>query len=144
MTYDQESNLYVYLDARSPDKKSNVSLKVSLKRMHDVSQRGMGQTSEMAHVLPEVLKDPRAIFSGLRKDEDEPRCNDSLGHLCYVGVPSKAYSKDGIQVNPRYAQVYLAFVNDEEVVYNWRWEKADDEDLYLPRDHEKRFRKRIL
>ncbi len=144
MTYDHECHLYVYLDAKRPNGKDCFSLKISRKRMRDVSRRGMGQTLEMAHVLPEVLKDPRAIFSGLRTDEDEPRDDYSLGHLCYVGMPSKAYSKVGIQINPRYAQVYLAFVNDEDVVYNWRWEKADMKDLYLPKYYESRFKKRIL
>jgi len=40
--------------------------------------------------------------------------------------------------------VYLVFVNEEGVAYNWRWEKCDADDLTLPIDHATRFRKRIL
>jgi hypothetical protein len=40
--------------------------------------------------------------------------------------------------------VYLVFVNDEGVAYNWRWEKAEPEQPDLPVDHQTRFKKRLL
>ena len=87
------------------------------------------------------MQNPTAIFEGLREAEDEDR--RGVGWLCYCGVPSKAYHADG---TPRAAyplQVYLVFVNDERVAYNWRWEKADKDDPQLPRNYQTRFRKRV-
>jgi hypothetical protein len=40
--------------------------------------------------------------------------------------------------------VYLVFVNDETVAYNWRWEKADPDQPTLPVGHATRFKKRLL
>ena len=41
-------------------------------------------------------------------------------------------------------KVYLVFVNDEGVAYNWRWEKADADDPKLPNGYQTRFKKRAL
>jgi hypothetical protein len=45
---------------------------------------------------------------------------------------------------PYPGQVYLVFLNDEKVAYNWRWEKADPDQPGLPMDHEDRFKQRLL
>ncbi len=114
---------------------------ISYDRLHAVARRSMGHAKECAYIVPEVLQNPTAIFEGLREEEDEDR--RGVGWLCYCGVPSKAYHADG---TPRAAyplQVYLVFVNDERVAYNWRWEKADEDDPQLPRNYQTRFRKRV-
>ncbi|GMU24541.1 MAG: hypothetical protein AMXMBFR13_46150 [Phycisphaerae bacterium] len=41
-------------------------------------------------------------------------------------------------------QVFLVFVNDEQIAYNWRWERSDPEEPTLPVDHQSRFKKRLL
>ena len=58
--------------------------------------------------------------------------------------PKMRYHKDGTKRTPYPGQVYLVFVNDEGVAYNWRWEKADAESPDLPADHQTRFRKRLV
>ena len=54
------------------------------------------------------------------------------------------HRSDGTETNPYPNQVYLVFVNDEGVAYNWRWEKADPDAPTLPIDYETRFRTRLL
>ncbi len=47
-------------------------------------------------------------------------------------------------ISPYKEQIYLVFVNDDKIAYNWRWEKADTRDVRLPQDHENRFGRRVL
>ncbi|ODS31207.1 MAG: hypothetical protein SCARUB_03678 [Candidatus Scalindua rubra] len=137
------SRHYVHLDAINPIDGKKFSVKVNRKRMQIVARRGKGHVYEMAYVLPEVLMKPKAIFEGLRIDEEEPK-DDIIGWHCYVGKPSKAFRSNGQQMEAWPDQVYLVFVNEENVVYNWRWEKADSRDLDMPKEYDKRFRKRVL
>ncbi len=44
---------------------------------------------------------------------------------------------------PRRGQVFLVFVNEDRVAYNWRWEQADPHKPDLPLGHEKRFKRRL-
>jgi hypothetical protein len=93
-------------------------------------------------MVPAILQRPTAIFEGLRRDEDEDRWG--YGWRCYCGRPDRAYRADGSAIQPYADQVYLVFVNDERVAYNWRWEKSDPENRSLPVDDETRFKQRLL
>jgi hypothetical protein len=73
---------------------------------------------------------------------DEDR--GGYGWRCYCGVPEQSFRSDGSPGRPYPGQVYLVFVNDEGVAYNWRWEKADPDQPSLPMDHENRFKRRLL
>ena len=92
--------------------------------------------------MPAILQRPKAIFEGLRRDEDEdPR---SVGWRCYCGIPDSSYRRDGTETAPYSNQVYLVFVNEDGVAYNWRWEKADADNLNLPVGYQNRFKKQVL
>ena len=116
---------------------------LSYERIRAVGQRSMGQAMECARIVPAVLQNPTAVFTGLRRDEDEDR--RGVGWRCYCGVPDHSYHQDGTRAGPRRGQVHLVFVNHEGVAYNWRWEPANPDDPELPRDcDETRFRRRLL
>ncbi len=138
------SQHYVCLEAINPKDGNKFTVKVSRKRMQIIACRGKGDILEMAYILPEVLTKPIAIFEGLRRDKDEPEHDYSSGWLCYVGKPSVAYMSYGKKIAPWQDGIFLAFVNEDKVVYNWRWEKADINDLDLLDEGGKRFRKRLL
>ena len=76
------SQHYIELRAINPKDGREFTVKVSNKRMEQVASRGKGQILEMAHVLPEVLMQPKAIFKGLRRDEEESPDYRSPGWLC--------------------------------------------------------------
>ena len=90
-----------------------------------------------------ILRTPTAIFEGLRTDDDEDQ-HGTAGWRCYCGVPEFAYHTDGTSRSPYPHQVYLVFVNEDGVAYNWRWENADPDDTRLPENHNSRFKKRLL
>ena len=90
---------------------------------------------------PRFFSTQRPI-EGLRQDEDEDR--KGVGWRCYCGIPEHAYLRDGTAIRPYVGQVYLVFVNDERVAYNWRWEKADPENPRFPINHPARFRSQVL
>ena len=92
--------------------------------------------------MPVILQHPTAMFSGLRWDEDEDR--RGYGWRCYCGIPEHSFRPDGSERRPYPNQVYLVFVNDQRIAYNWRWEQEDPDDPALPVGHETRFRQRLL
>jgi hypothetical protein len=130
------------IEAVNPRDGKRCEVLISHARMQAVATRSMGHAKECAYIVPEILQSPTSTFEGLRREEDEdPR---GVGWLCYCGIPLKSYRADGSEGKPYHGQVYLVFVNDEGVAYNWRWEKADPDDPRLPIDHEARFKTRLL
>lgn len=117
-------------------------VQISFERMQAVGRRSMGHAKECAYAVPAILQHPTAIFEGLRADEDEDR--RGTGWRCYCGVPPAAYRADGSERPPYREQVYLVFVNDQQVAYNWRWEKCDPSDPGLPLGFATRFKRRLL
>jgi hypothetical protein len=115
---------------------------ISYARMQVVGRRSLGHAKECGIIVPAVLQTPTSIFEGLRRDEDEDRWG--YGWRCYCGLPAQAFRADGTKIPPYRGQVYVVFLNDERVAYNWRWEKADPDDIRLPVDHEIRFKQRLL
>ncbi len=89
-----------------------------------------------------ILEQPTAIFEGLRRDEDEDKWGS--GWRCYCGRPTQSYRSDGSVSPPYPGQIYLVFVNDERVAYNWRWKKADLDRPNLPAGYLSRFRLQLL
>ena len=132
----------IKIEAVDPKDGTPCEVTISFDRMQAIGRRSMGQAKECAYIVPMILQHPTAIFEGLRRDEDEDRAG--YGWRCYCGVPDHAYRADGTRINPYPGQVYLVFVNDEKVAYNWRWELADPEDPRLPTDHKTRFRSSLL
>jgi hypothetical protein len=132
---------YLTLEAIDPLTGSKCEVLISYDRMQTVARRSMGYAKECGLILPTILQRPTAIFEGLRLDEDESR--EGYGWRCYCGIPEHAYHSDGTERPPYANQVYLVFVNDERVAYNWRWERADADDPRLPENHQRRFKKRL-
>ncbi len=102
----------------------------------------MAHAKECGFIVPMILQKPTSVFEGLRLDEDEDQ--RGVGWRCYCGIPNNAYNSDGSSRATYTNQVYLVFVNDANVAYNWRWERADSDDPSLPENHVQRFKKRLL
>ncbi len=131
------------LQAVNPDdRKLTAEVQISFERMQTVGKRSMGQAKECALIVPMILQEPTAIFEGLTQDSDEDR--RGYGWRCYCGIPVASYHADGSVGRPYPGQVYLVFVNEDWVAYNWRWEKSDPDDPGLPIGHKARFRKKLL
>lgn len=133
---------YITIEAKDPEEEGTCEVQISYERMQVVGRRSMGHAKECGYIVPAILQEPTAVFEGLRQDEDEdPR---GVGWRCYCGIPEHCYRADGSKGKPYPGKVYLVFVNDEGVAYNWRWELADPDDPELPNNHETRFKKRLL
>lgn len=128
-------------DAYNPIGDGPCRVQISLDRLRAVAKRGAGAILECRNIVPHILAHPTAIFEGLRRDEEEDRWG--YGWRCYCGLPTVAYRTNGTEINPYPRQVYLVFVNDGFIAYNWRWEYGDPEDLELPADHPARFTRRL-
>jgi len=122
--------------------KLTAKIQISFERMQVVGRRSLGHAKECGYIVPMILKQPTAVFEGLRRDEDEDKWGQ--GWRCYCGIPPCAYRADGLERSAYPGQVYLVFVNHEGVAYNWRWEKVDPYEPSLPVNHSERFRKRLL
>jgi hypothetical protein len=133
---------FLLLDAVDPTDGKPCKVQVSHDRMMAVARRSLGQAKECGYILPLVLQKPTAIFEGLQSDDDEDR--RGVGWRCYCGIPTAAYRADGTERSPYPGQVFLVFVNQEKVAYNWRWEQADPDDGEVPINHPERFKRRLL
>ena len=85
---------------------------------------------------------PYGNFEGLRMDEDEDR--KGVGWRCYCGIPEHAYLRDGTEIRPYTEQIYLVFVNEDRIAYNWRWEKSEPDNPRFPILHQERFKRQLL
>lgn len=128
---------YVFAEAVNPQDGKLWHLLLSHQKMDDTAKRGMLHAKELAHTVPTILRAPRAIFKGIRDENDEG--------LCYVGVPSCSFrGAEGHRAPPWEKEVFLVFVNPEGIIYNWRWEKRALDNPFLPVDYRTRFRERAL
>ena len=110
--------------------------------MDYVAAQGLGASLELADTVRWTLLHLRALFRGVRElDRDISEDN----WLCYVGNPGHAYDhKTGAKRPPWPGEVFLVFVTDERVVYNWYWCECDSRDCHLPADYDSRFLERVL
>jgi hypothetical protein len=129
------------INAYDPESKGEIEVYISHERLLAVGRRSKGQILEAAELVPQVLQCRGPVFEGFRKEEDEDK--RGVGWRCYCGIPDRSYSQDGERCPPRRKQVYLVFVNEDRVVYNWRWELADPDDPLLPQGVENRFARRL-
>jgi len=134
---------YLTLQALDPiTGKLTAEVQISYDRMQAVGRRSLGHAKECGYTVPAILQGPTAVFEGLRQDEDEdPR---GVGWRCYCGIPEHSFRRDGTEAAPYSNQVYLVFVNEDGIAYNWRWEKADADKPTLPLGYQDRFRKQLL
>ena len=106
----------------------------------------LGAIKEAAELVPYTLKYPCAMFEGLRPPDDDHSGN-SPGWLCYCSRPALKFKRSGEECNSDTDQVFLVFVNEDLIIFNWRWEYADVESLgskqYLPVNYKTRFRKQL-
>lgn len=103
-----------------------------------LARLGLSHLLDARDIVPGVLEQPAVIFEGLRWEGDEDR--DRPGWRCYCGTPSFRHDDRGTKVGPYPDQVFVVFVNDERVAYNWRWERAQ-EDPAIPKGDDRFIRK---
>jgi hypothetical protein len=106
--------------------------------MAETARKGPGATRELAYTVPWALLHPTAIFRGIREEGES-------SWLCYVSQPTKVYDhRTGEQVPAWPGEVFLVFVNGDQLIYLWYWTDADQADPRLPDNHEGRFEERVL
>lgn len=129
------------IGAIDPGTGSLFAVTISLARIR-AACRSHGQALEAAQLVPMILQRPRAIFEGLRREADEP--HRGSGWRCYVGIPDRAYDQRGNRREPWPNEVFLVFVSDDFIAYNWYWYSCSEDNSDLPEGHAERFRKRLL
>lgn len=131
------------INAIDPDKGKTYGALISYNRMQVIGKRSMGQAKECAELVPMILQRPVGIFEGLCEDKDEEGCR-GYGWRCYCGIPDYAYNRKGEKISPWPNEVFLVFIDNNRVVYNWRWEKSAPQNPNLPENYETRFRRKLL
>ncbi len=84
-----------------------------------------------------VLRDPIRINRGIR-----PKSRRKWGY-CYVGRPDQWYVTDGVLAPLPPFLLYCAFVDNQDVLYEWRAERAEDASKGLLQDRGVRFEEEI-
>lgn len=133
---------YLEIEAIEPETGKTYTVQISYNRLHNVAERGLGEIECVRYTVPYILQHPTAIFEGLCYESDESA--RGYGWRCYCGIPQNDYTIEGQKVETRQNRVFLVFLNDEKVAYNWVWVKCDEFDSNLPINHSNRFKKRLL
>jgi len=98
-------------------------------------------------LVPFTLSHPDSIFGGLRPPDDK-YSGESPGWLCYCSRPVNDFTATGDVCNPQPNKVFVVFVNEDGLIFNWRWENADIDAFYnkeyLPKNYQTRFQRRYL
>src|SRR3989304_6542235 len=116
-----KQNKYVLqILAVNPFDGKTIDVTISSNRIHGPVSISKGRILETAYLVPEILKKPKAIFQGVRLEEDE-KGTESPGWLAYSGIPSRAFTHDGKEIAPYENEVFLVFVNADRVAYLWYW-----------------------
>ncbi len=136
-----DSKHYLTIKAQSPNGDSTWDVYISYERLGFIARQSKGAVMEAAHIVPEILARPSAIFEGLRRDEDEDKYGN--GAMCYCGIPTVAYDKNGSPTQPWHDEVFMVFLNAECVAYNWYWHQCDCDLNNYPDGHVERFRRKI-
>ena len=132
---------YESFEAMSPNGESWEIL-ISHRRMDQVARDGLGKARELAFIVKQELLSPVAIYRGVRDLERDVVEND---WWCYVLQPIFAYDyKTDERVTAWDNEVILAYVTDEQVLYNWYWTECDPVTKNLPVDHEERFKEKVF
>lgn len=83
-----------------------------------------------AYLVPKISIKPNCLYEGLLNEKDESQVGltkneRGLGWICYGGFPDIDYNDIGQEINPPPGKIFLVFVNDKRIIYNWRWESED-------------------
>jgi len=132
------------IEAVDPASGKPIVALISQRRLEAAARRSEGQVLEAAYVVPQALQRPTAVFEGLKREGDEPHRRGAAGWRCYCTIPDRAYDKDGQRHDPWDNEVFMAFVDDERIVYNWYWYQSDRENERLPDDYGNRFERQLL
>ena len=133
---------YASLEAIDPNDGGTWQVLLADGKMDHVAARGHGAAMELADTVRWTLLHPRAVFSGVR-ELDRGIAEDNW--LCYVAKPGHAYDhKTGKRCPAWPNEVFMVFVTDERVVYNWYWSECDEQDSHLPADYGTRFFEQVL
>jgi len=85
------------------------------------------------HCVKEIVSDRSSsvVFKGLEREGQEES-------LCYAGLASFAYTRDGHQRMPRTRETFALFILKNNKIFRWGWEAAAD-NLVYPLGYETRF-----
>ena len=129
------------MSALDPNDGKLWDLVISEKRAIRAASRSKGALLELRHSVAQVLREPTAIFIGVRDLENDISEDD---WLCYCGIPRGTFHRDGSPRDSYCGETLLVYVNQDRRIYHWFWTEAAPSSNGLPSDHESRFRKHLL
>lgn len=93
---------------------------------------------QFRHFVPRILRDPKAVFRGLRRDEPD--------WFAYVGKPRVDYKgfRHAQEIPADPAHVFVVTLTARREVYNFVWVEAEPGEPDLPIGYKERYRERML
>lgn len=141
------------IKAFNPETKDlSYNFRISQKALEIIKGRGSRGDLQIAlNLVVPTLQQPTAIFRGLLREEEkvERHSGPSPFWLCYCSRPYRDFDDNGNECDPHPRKVFVVYVNDEHVFYEWRWEDADLNEfiankIYLPENYRTRYKERLL
>jgi hypothetical protein len=125
---------YIPLPGLNPITGREEEFFVSISHMEHMLSFGPAHRYFELKCVAEVMEKPRRIYQGLKRDGKKDA-------LCYVGRPRR-HGEDWEAPAPA-DMVFVVFITATHVIFEWRWEKADNVNESLPDNHAIRFEREI-
>lgn len=113
---------------------------VSAKLIEITGKKGRRAVLELTELVRSGLLNIENLFRGIR---DDAKSVDDDGWFCYTSKPEFSYNQTGGRTPRRANQIFVVYVTDERLVYNWAWIKCELGTM-LPVDHSVRFKTRVF
>ena len=124
------------IQGRNPSGVGEKAFKISDKKADATRYGPEQQYSELVHTLPLVMKEPMAIFQGLKREGYERG-------LCFSGKTDRYWISQSIETPFPPGKVFTVYINEDQCIFVWRLEREDGKDAGHPIRWEERFTKRI-
>jgi hypothetical protein len=94
---------------------------------------------ELRLLVPETLRHPDTLWAGIR----EPDPGEDDAGYCFAKHFPYRINGEGGQYPNKEAAVFCVYVNNDFLIYEYRWDESDRADHRYPRGHESRFQRHI-
>jgi len=108
---------YHPIECFDPDDGQTCDLLVNNKDIAVAPKLGRWYTPTLAECVPATVKHPKAVYRGLKRDDDS-----TIGY-CYIGQPPHKFP-GGKKAPVKTTEFFFVFVSEERVIYEWRWEEC--------------------
>jgi hypothetical protein len=129
-----KSKVFAVVTGKCPESSGECEFKISTSKIRWLNTHGPTDVFYSLKNVPFTMSEPCAIFKGLEREGQE-------NSYCYVAKPNRRFRGEDQSVAVGEEWVFLVFLSSNLEIFNWRFERADAVDNFVPENYKTRFKK---